>query len=81
MDIEYIKNHYKFETLTQKHDLSNFECESEDLNDFIKNDALKQQNDKVNITKIITCDGNIIGFVSLLTDVIPLKNIWDDVFD
>ena len=78
MDIEYIKDKYKFETLTEKHDLSNFECGSDDLNDFVKNDALIQQQDKINITKLITCDDEIIGFVSLLTDTIPLKNIRDE---
>lgn len=78
MDIEYIKENYKFETLTEKHDLSNFECDSDDLNDFIKNDALNQKQDKINITKLITCDDEIIGFVSLLTDTIPLKNIRDE---
>lgn len=75
MDIEYIKNNYKFETLTKEHDLSEFECESEDLNDFLKNDALKQQEEKLNLTKLITCDEKIIGFVSLLTDSIKLKII------
>ena len=75
MEIEYIKNNYKFETLSEEHDLSDFECESEDLNDFLKNDALKQQNEKLNLTKLITCDGEIIGFVSLLTDSIKLKII------
>lgn len=70
MEIEYIKNNYKFETLSEEHDLSDFECESEDLNDFLKNDALKQQKEKLNLTKLITCDGEIIGFVSLLTDSI-----------
>ena len=49
MDIEYIKNNYIFETLTDAHDLSDFECESDDLNDFLKNDALKQQNEKLNL--------------------------------
>lgn len=73
MDIEYIKDNYKFETLTEDHDLSKFECESEDLNDFLKNDALKQQKEKLNLTKLITCDGKIIGFVSLLTDSMKLK--------
>ncbi|WP_296872205.1 N-acetyltransferase [uncultured Methanobrevibacter sp.] len=75
MEIEYIKNNYKFETLSEEHDLSDFECESEDLNDFLKNDALKQQKEKLNLTKLITCDGEIIGFVSLLTDSIKLKII------
>lgn len=79
MEIEYIKNNYKFETLSEEHDLSDFECESEDLNDFLKNDALKQQNEKLNLTKLITCDGEIIGFVSLLTDSMKLKLLKDEV--
>ncbi len=79
MEIEYIKNNYIFETLTYAHDLSKFECESDDLNDFLKNDALKQQNEKLNLTKLITCDGEIIGFVSLLTDSMKLKLMKDEI--
>ena len=79
MDIEYIKNNYIFETLTDAHDLSDFECESDDLNDFLKNDALKQQNEKLNLTKLIICEGEIIGFVSLLTDSMKLRLLQDEV--
>ena len=66
MDIEYIKQNYRFETLTDEHDLSNFECDSEDLTNFLKDDALTQQNRKLNLTKLIMCDSEIIGYVSLL---------------
>lgn len=79
MNIEYIKENYKFETLTEEHDLSQFESDSKDLNDFLKNDALKQQNSKLNLTKLIVCDGKIIGFASLLTDTISLKDVRDDI--
>ena len=79
MEIEYIKNNYRFETLTKNHDLSNFECDCEDLNEFLKNDALKQPEEKLNLTKLITCDGAIIGFVSLLTDSMKLKLLRDEV--
>lgn len=78
MNIEYIKNHYYFETLAEEHDLTKFSCDSEDLNDFLKNDALNQQNEKLNLTKLVICDGEIVGFVSILSDTIPLKNIRDD---
>ena len=78
MDIEYIKNNYIFETLTDTHDLSDFECESEDLNDFLKNDALKKQKEKLNLTKLIICDGEIIGFMSLLTDSMKLRLLRDE---
>lgn len=79
MDIEYIKKNYQFETLSEEHDLSKFESDSNDLNDFLKEDALKQQKNKLNITKLITCDGKIIGYFSLLTDTISLKDIREDI--
>ena len=77
MDIEYIKNNFYFETLSSKHDLSNFKCASDDLNDFIKNDALRQQEMNLNITQLAICDGEIIGFVSILTDTLKIKTIED----
>lgn len=78
MDIEYIKKNYKFETLNKNHDLSDFKSESAELNDFLKNDALKQQNEKLNLTKLVICDDEIIGFVTLLTDGIKLRNIKNE---
>ena len=75
MKIEHVKENYYFETLTQNHDLSDFDCGDEDLNDFLKNDALKQQNDLLNVTNLILCENKIIGFVSRLTDTLILKNI------
>lgn len=35
MEIKYIKDNYYFETLTSTHDLSDFNCESEDLINFL----------------------------------------------
>ena len=78
MDIEYIKENYRFETLGTKHDLSEFKCASDDLNDFLKNDALSQQNSKLNITKLVMCDDLVVAYVSLLTDTILLKDIRDE---
>ncbi len=78
MDIEYIKENYRFETLTDDHKLSDFKCESEDLNNFLKDDALTQQKSKLNLTKVVMCDDTVVGYVSLLTDTIPLKDIRDE---
>ena len=78
MKIEYIKQNYYFETLSEDHDLSDFDCGDEDLNDFLKNDALNLQNSNLNVTKLVMCDGKIIGFVSLLTDALILKKINDE---
>lgn len=78
MNIKYIKENYHFETLNEKHDLSKFICDSEDLTNFLKNDALNQQKEKLNVTKLVICDNEIIGYVSLLTDTIVLKNIKEN---
>ncbi|WP_298521437.1 GNAT family N-acetyltransferase [uncultured Methanobrevibacter sp.] len=78
MKIEDIKENYYFETLTAEHDLSDFDCGDEDLNDFLKNDALAQQKEKLNVTKLVMYNGDIIGFASLLTDTLKLKNIKDE---
>lgn len=75
MDIEYIKENYHFEILSEKHDLSGFECDSEDLTNFLKNDALKQQDMNLNLTQLVICDNEVVGFVSLLTDTLKLKTV------
>ena len=75
MDIEYIKENYYFEILNEKHDLSNFECYSNDLTNFLKNDALKQQDMNLNLTQLVICDNEIVGFFSLLTDTLKLKTL------
>ena len=77
MDIEYIKENYRFETLNGKQDLSDFKCESDDLTDFLKDDALTQQKSKLSLTKLVMCDDTVVGYVSLLTDTILLKDIRD----
>lgn len=75
MNIKYIKENYHFETLNEKHDLSKFICDSEDLTNFLKNDALNQQKEKLNVTQLVICDNEIIGYASLLADTIVLKNV------
>lgn len=52
MKIEEIKEKYYFETLTSEHNLSDFDCGDEELNKFLKDDALNQQNAKLNVTKL-----------------------------
>ena len=77
MDREYILNNYYFEKLDDEHDLSNFNCDSADLNDFLKNDAFRQQEENLSITQLVICNGEIIGFFSLLADIIKISHIRD----
>lgn len=78
MKINHNKKSFKIELLNQNHDLTNFDCGDLDLNDFIKNEALKEQNKKLNITYLITINNEIIGYFSLLTDKIEIKYIKNE---
>lgn len=78
MKTNYIKDNYQFQLLTKEHDLNDFECTSKDLSDFLKKDALDQQEMCLNTTNLIICDGKIIGFVSLLADTFKLGKIEDE---
>lgn len=43
--------------------------------DFLKNDALNQQNNNLNVTYLAKYQDDIVGFFSLLSDIIKLKDI------
>jgi len=77
MNTEYILENYEFEKLTDKYELSSFKCEDEDLTDFLINDAIEQQKEKLNATQLIVCDNIIIGFVTLLADKLKLTKLPD----
>ena len=65
----------KIEMLNQNFDLSTFDCGDEDLNDFLKNDALIEQQKKLNVTHLIIYKNEVIGYFSLLTDKINIKDM------
>lgn len=50
MCIYDIKNNYYIVKLNEKHDLNGFSCGLDDMDDFLKNDALFQQEEKLNVT-------------------------------
>jgi len=71
----------QIEQLTKEHDVSNFDCfsgydEDLDLNDFIKNDALKQKEEGWNRTYVATEIGSkkVIGFFAIAQDSFRVKN-------
>ncbi len=72
--INLIPNDFKVSQLMPFHDLSSFDCGNPDLNDFIKNDALRQQrDDQTSKTYLVIYENKIVGFFTLLTDTIKLK--------
>jgi hypothetical protein len=56
------------EPLNSDHDFSDFCCVSDDLNDFIKNDARREQECMLSRTYLFLYEGSVIGFVSLSAD-------------
>ena len=47
------------------------------MTNFLKEDALNQQNMNLNLTHLVICDGTIVGYVSILTDAMKLKILED----
>lgn len=78
MYVEDIKNNYYIVKLNEKHNLNDFSCGLDDMDDFLKNDALDQQEDNLNVTYLAKYHEEIIGFFSLLSDIIKLKDIENE---
>src|SRR5260370_8579659 len=55
------------------HDVSGFDCDDVDLNDFLKNDAARYQADHLSHASLAFLQGALVGYVTLLTDCIILK--------
>lgn len=66
-------------SLKENHNLSSFECESSELNDFLKNDALIDQRNLVNRTSLCFWKDELTGFFSLVADTIETKNVIDGI--
>lgn len=65
-------------SLTNRHNLNSFNCKSDDLNDFLKTDALKDQEVMVSKTYLCYWKEKIVGFFSILADTIEVKAIDDN---
>ncbi len=59
--------------LSKIYDLSKFDCGDDDLNDFIKNDALRYQSKKLTTTILFFFQENLIGFLSIVADSLKLN--------
>ncbi len=71
---EIIEN-YHYEKLSTKHDLSDFSCGVDDLDEFLKDDALRQQEENLSVTYLAVYKTHILGYVSILADKVEYKKI------
>ena len=68
--------------LSAKHNRASFNCTNHDLNDFLKNDAIENQEQMVSRTYVCFYEKQLVGFYTLTTDIIEVKHIeathrWD----
>ena len=66
------------ETLSAKTNLKDFDCGDSDLNDFIKNDAIKYQLKYLANTTCVFFDNKLVGFYSLASDALNLESSEKD---
>ncbi len=69
---KYELSDIKVVRLAKFYDVSDFDCEDEDLNDFLKNDSLGHQNAKMVNTLLLIRQDQVVGFFSLCADAIKL---------
>ena len=54
---------------------SGFDCGDDDLNDFLKTDALRDSNNWISSTFVLECDAKVIGFFTIAWDTIQSGKI------
>ena len=72
---------FDFELLTEEFDLSKFDCDDQDINEFLKEDALNNQREQMANTYIFHQGKEVKAFFSILNDCLHDKgyepNVWN----
>lgn len=72
---------FGFSPLLDSYDLSCFDCDDEDINEFLKEDAFNYQKEKMANTYVFHQSNKVIAFFSILNDCLYDKgfenNIWN----
>lgn len=61
--------------LNDDHDLNLFRCENQELEDFLKQDALFNQINFLSVTRLIFYHGKLVGYFTLVNDVIRKREV------
>ncbi len=74
---------YRVERISPKHDVSNFISPKKELTEYLVEDALEDQANKISVTYLLISDGDeVIGYFTLLNDSIRTANVKaKDVLD
>lgn len=68
-------NQFSFSILESDTDLSGFECENQDLNEFLHEDAIRYQKDRLAVTRLIYFQDSFVGYFTLVSDSIEVGAI------
>lgn len=68
-----------YELLSEKHDLTDFDCEDVDYNDFIKNHALNHQRLKLGTTYLFFYQGKLVGYVTIAMGDLKKEKASDEL--
>jgi GNAT superfamily N-acetyltransferase len=63
----------RFERLTPDHDVRRFDCDDDDLNDFLQSDALAYQGQHLAGTFVVFEGENLVAFFAIAADAIRLE--------
>jgi GNAT superfamily N-acetyltransferase len=63
--------------LTERHGLTSFNSASADLDEFLKNDSLRDQENMISKTYLCFWKEDLVGFVTLLADTIAVQSIHE----
>lgn len=64
-------------SLSKRSDVSSFCCSNTDLNDFLKNDSLSNQEELISKTYICYHQKHLVGYFTLTTDTLQVKLVDD----
>ena len=63
---------------TKRHDVSGFESTSPELDEFLKEDALKNQEELISKTYLCCHFNQLVGYVAFTTDIIRKKDVREE---
>lgn len=65
----------EFVLLRADHDLSGFHSSEPELDEFLKDDALDNQNNLISVTRLVFWKGNHVGYFTLINDSIETRAV------
>jgi len=64
-----------FSFLAEGSNLTSFQCNNDDLNDFLKRDAFRGQNSRISATRLVYWNTILIGFFTLVNDTLTVEAV------